>query len=80
MAKYSVCIARKYKDRNGKEQIHFWNVGKAFDFTTQSGKPGVSVKLYSRTLMTDELVLFLDDEEQPKNAVSEPPGDDDIPF
>lgn len=80
MAQYNVYIARKYKSGN-QERTHYWNVGKAFTFTTREGKEGLNIKLYSRTLMTDEFVAFIDEEkdEKPKNA-ADTPEDDDIPF
>jgi hypothetical protein len=87
--KFNVCIARKYKDNSGKERTHFWGVGKAFTFSRQNGGDGINIKLYSRTLMSDEFVLFEDKgEERLVDAVRnrdnkqelDTPGDDDIPF
>ncbi len=88
--RYNVCIARKYTDRSsGAEKTHFWNVGKAFASTTQQGKKVINVSLYSRTLMTDEFVLFEDTGEgrladsirnRPNQQAADTPDDDDIPF
>ncbi len=87
--KYNICIARKYMDRSGAEKTHFWNVGKAYTFQTNSGKNGINIHLYSRTLMVDELVMFEDTgEERVAQALKDRPNqqplddldDDDIPF
>ena len=87
--KYNVVIARKYVDRSGAEKTHYWNVGKAFSFQKPDGGKGLNVKLYSRTLMVDEFVLFEDrGEERLTDAVRNRPNqqphddlaDDDIPF
>lgn len=88
--KYNVCIVRKYTDRaSSAEKTHYWTVGKAFTFEKNDGSQGVSVKLYSRTLMVDEFVLFEDrGEERLAEALKNRPNrqpdddmdDDDIPF
>lgn len=87
--KYNVCLVRKYLDRTGSEKQHFWTVGKAFEFQKPDGTKGVNVKLYSRTLMTDEFVLFEDKGEErmadalknrPNQQAHDTPDDDDIPF
>jgi hypothetical protein len=81
--KYNVCLVRKYKDNNQKERQHFWQVGKAFSFRSSDDREGITIKLFSRTLMTDEFVLFEDTEEnknRPKTAVDGEIDDDAIPF
>jgi hypothetical protein len=76
MAKrYSVTIPRPYKDANGNEKTHFWHVGTAFPLRERDG---LSVKLYSKMLVTDQFVLFADEEDQPASAPEEKP--DDLPF
>ena len=77
--RYSVCIPRKYRDNAGAEKTHFWQVGTGFGFEARSadGAEGVSVKLYSKMLLTDQLVLFKQEPEAPSSA---PPDDDQIPF
>ena len=86
--KFNVCIARKYQDRTGAEKTHYWGVGKAF-LNEKDGKKIISVQLYSRTLMVDELVMFEDKGEErlaqalrdrPNQQPLDTPDDDDIPF
>lgn len=72
---YTVCAPRKYKTSNGETRTHFWPVGKAFPLRE---KDGFSLKLYTRLLPTDELVLFADDQDQV--PPDEPPPKDDVPF
>lgn len=75
-----VCIPRKYRDSNGTEKTHFWQVGTAFGFERQTADGttrGASVKLYSKLLVTDSLVIFWREPEEP---ASSPPPDDDVPF
>lgn len=87
--KFNICIARKYQDRTGAEKTHFWTVGKAFSFQKPDGSTGINLKLYSRTLMVDEYVLFEDRGEErltqalkdrPNQQALDTPDDDDIPF
>ncbi len=86
---YNVCVAREYIDGSGSKKTHFWNVGKAYPFENANGKKGVTVKLWSRTLMVDELVLFEDTgadrvaravQERPNQQDDDTPDDADIPF
>jgi hypothetical protein len=78
--RYDVCAPRKYQTSNGEEKTHFWNIGTAFPLKERDG---FSIKLWTRILPTDELVLFV---HEPKaasttdGAGSEPPPHDDIPF
>jgi hypothetical protein len=75
MAKiYDVTIPRTYKDSNGKEKTHFWNVGTAFPLREREG---FSIKLYSKMLLSDQYVVFLRDEDESTPA---PPPDDGLPF
>jgi hypothetical protein len=77
--RYDVCAPRKYTTSSGEEKTHFWNVGTAFPLKERDG---FSLKLWTRLLPTDELVLFLH-EPKPASAAaapSESPPDDDIPF
>lgn len=76
--RFTVCIPRKYRDSAGNEKTHFWQVGTGFGFESQSsdGASGVSVKLYSKMLLTDQLVLFKQEPEAPSSA----PPPDDMPF
>jgi hypothetical protein len=87
--KFNVCIARKYDDGRGAEKTHFWPVGKAFLNTRPDGSRTINVKLYSRTLMVDEYVLFEDKgqeriaqalRDRPNQQELDTPEDDDIPF
>jgi hypothetical protein len=87
--RYNVCVARKYRDNQGKEKTHFWTVGKAFIFERQDGSKGINVELWSRTLMVDSLVLFEDKgaeriaqavKDRPNQQEDDTPNDDDIPF
>lgn len=77
--RFDVCIPRKYRDANGNEKTHFWPVGTGFGFEARGdeGARGVSVKLYSKLLVTDQLVLF---EREPEAPSSAPPPDDNMPF
>jgi hypothetical protein len=86
--KYNVCVVRKF-DAAGVEKTHYWTVGKAFSFETREGKKGINIKLYSRTLMVDEYVLFEDNGEarlvdalknRPNQQEHDTPDDSDIPF
>ena len=77
---YDVCIPRKYQ-ANGTERTHFWQVGTGFGFENQTANGvarGVSVKLYSKMLVTDQYVLF--EREQEDSASNAPPPDDGTPF
>lgn len=78
--RFTVCIPRKYRDNAGNEKTHFWQVGTGFGFESRSGSDdatrGVSVKLYSKMLLTDSLVLFEQEPEAPSSA----PPDDNLPF
>jgi hypothetical protein len=76
---FDVCVPRKYL-AGGAEKTHFWQVGTGFGFENQTAKGpvrGVSVKLYTKLLVTDQLVLFEREREESSN---EPPPDDNIPF
>ncbi len=76
--RYNVCIPRQYEDGNGNKKTHFWQVGTAFPLREQEG---FSVKLWSKMLLTDQLVLFVHEErERPAGAPAPAPQDDDIPF
>lgn len=83
---YNVCVKREYLNRAGQKRIHWWQVGKAFTSTTQDGKEVVNIKLWSRTLMVDELVGFEHgNADKIAEAVKDRPNqqdhdDDDIPF
>lgn len=77
MKTYDVCAPRKYKTRQGVEKTHFWNVGTAFPLRERDG---FSVKLWTRILPTDELVLFLREPREGEATTEEPPADPDIPF
>lgn len=86
---YNVCVARDYVDGAGNKRVHFWTVGKAYPFEKQDGGKGINVKLWSRTLMTDEFVLFEDKgaermaqaiRDRPNQQEVDTPDDDDIPF
>lgn len=74
--RYDVCAPRKYKAKDGSEKIHWWQVGTAFALNNE--REGISIKLYTRLLPTDELVCFLRDEEE--KTEPEEPRNDDIPF
>ncbi len=78
--RFTVCIPRKYRDGSGAEKTHFWQVGTGFGFEPRSadGARGVSVKLYAKLLVTDQLVLFEQEPEAP--GAAPPPEDDQIPF
>ncbi len=79
--RFDVCVPRKYRDNSGAERTHFWAVGTGFGFERQTAEGttrGVSVKLYSKLLVTDQLVLFEREPEQPSSSA--PPPEDDIPF
>lgn len=89
LSKFNVCIVRKYHDRSGLERNHYWTVGKAYEFARQDGSTGITVKLYSRTLMVEEFVLFKDRGEdkvaealknRPNQQEHDTPDDTDIPF
>lgn len=76
---YNVCAPRAYKTRSGEARTHFWVVGTAFPLRERDG---LSVKLYTRVLPTDELVLLV---REPRAAgtgdsTTEPDPSDDIPF
>jgi hypothetical protein len=74
---YDVTIPRTYKDANGKEKTHFWNVGTAFPLRERDG---FSIKLNARMLVTDEYVVFV---REPRDGASDdqPPDEhDQIPF
>lgn len=72
--RYDVTIPRTYRDSSGKEQTHFWLVGSAFPL---KNRDGLSIKLYSRMLLSDQYVVFAREEEE--DAAAAPP-DDQIPF
>ncbi len=75
--RYNVCAVRKYRDRDNKEKTHFWRIGTAFPMREQDG---LSLKLYTRILPSDELVLFVQDEQPSSDDASDPSPDDDIPY
>lgn len=75
--KYSVCIPRPYTTRGGEQKTHFWHVGTGFSLRERSG---VTVKLFSKMLLTDQFVLFEDEPEDTPAGSAAPPPDDDIPF
>lgn len=78
--RFDVCVPRKYRDGSGNERTHFWQVGSGFGFETRSAEgttKGVSVKLYTKLLVSDQLVLFFREPEAPSSS---PPPDDDVPF
>lgn len=78
--RFDVCIPRKYRDAAGNEKTHFWQVGTGFGFEARGddGAEGVSVRLYSKMLVTDQLVLFKREPETASSAA--PPPDDNLPF
>lgn len=79
--RYDVCLPRKYRDSAGNERTHFWSVGTGFGFERQSADGvtrGVSVKLHSKMLVTDQYVLFEREPDEPTSK--EPPPDDSVPF
>lgn len=76
MKRYNVCAPRKYRDRDGKEKTHFWRIGTAFPMRERDG---ISIKLYTRVLPVDELVLFVE-ESSASEGDDAPPPDDDIPY
>lgn len=75
--RYTVHVPRKYLDSERREKTHFWLVGTAFRLRE---KDGFSVKLYSRMIATDQLVLFADEEEEQPSAAPPPADDDNLPF
>lgn len=79
--RYNVCCPRPY-EQNGEEKTYFWKVGVAFPMRERDG---FSVKLYTRVLPSEELVLFpVEENEERRAAPGEPKkpaaGEDDIPF
>jgi hypothetical protein len=72
--RYDVTIPRAYKDSNGTERTHFWLVGSAFPLREHEG---LSVKLYSRMLLSDQFVIFRRDEDESEKP---PAPKDDLPF
>ena len=77
--RYDVTVPRKYRDAAGNERTHFWLVGTGFGFEARGdeGAEGVSVKLYSKMIVTDQFVLF---KREPESQQNEPPPDDGMPF
>jgi len=78
---FDVCIPRKYRDASNNERTHFWQVGTGFGFENQTANGvsrGVSLKLYSKMLVTDQYVLF--EREQEESSSNPPPPDDGVPF
>lgn len=71
---YDVTIPRRYRAADGTEKTHFWGVGTAFPLRERDG---ITIKLYSKMLLTDQFVLFAREEEEKSSA---PPPEDDIPF
>lgn len=79
--RYNVCSPRTYQ-QNGEERTHFWIIGTAFPLKE---KDGFSVKLWTRILPSDELVLLVNEpREQRAGAAKDPEGAepplDDLPF
>ena len=74
--RYNVTVPRTYKDGHGNQKTHFWHVGTAFPLKERDG---LSIKLYSKMIVTDQFVLFAEEPEE--NGSSEPlPDDDNLPF
>ena len=73
--RFNVTVPRAYRTKGGEEKTHFWTVGTAFPLKNTEG---ISIKLYTKLLVTDQLVLFPVDEAESGSAA--PPPDDDIPF
>jgi hypothetical protein len=73
--RYSVTIPRPYTDSQGHQKTHFWHVGTAFPLKERDG---FSVKLYSKMLVTDQFVIFADEDETPAAPKEQAP--DDLPF
>jgi hypothetical protein len=74
--RFNVTIPRQYRDANNAEKTHFWTVGTAWPL---KNREGISIKLYSKLLVTDQLVLFPAEEEETASTTP-PPQADDIPF
>jgi hypothetical protein len=76
---YNVCVPRQYKDGHGNDKTHFWQVGTAFPLRDQDG---FSIKLWTKLLVTDQLVLFVrEPREKPVgNSASANVDEDGIPF
>ena len=74
---YNVCCPRQYKSKSGETKTHFWVIGTAFPLRERDG---VSVKLYTRVLPSDELVLLVREPREPAEGEAPPDADDDIPF
>lgn len=77
--KYNVTVARTYTNNAGDEKTHWWAVGKAF----LGDKGQITLKLWSRTLMVDKLVLWPEENQgapKPASTRSAENDDDDIPF
>ena len=72
--RFNVTVPRPYRDKSGAEKTHFWQVGTAFPLRNTEG---ISIKLFTKLLVTDQLVLFPVEEDAADNA---PPPVDDIPF
>lgn len=72
--RYDVTIPRTYTDAAGNPKTHFWQVGTAFPLREHSG---FSIKLWSKLLVTDQLVIF---EREPEETQTPPPPEDNIPF
>lgn len=72
--RYDVTIPRTYTDAAGNQKTHFWQVGTAFPLRERSG---FSIKLWSKLLVTDQLVVF---EREPEDPEALPPPEDNIPF
>ena len=79
MKLYNVCCPRQYKAKNGETKTHFWIVGTGFPLKERDG---VSIKLYTRVLPSDELVLLVKEPREGAGAgdAEDPQADDDIPF
>jgi len=73
--RFNVTVPRQYRDSTGAEKTHFWTVGTAWPL---KNREGISVKLFTKLLVTDQLVLFPADEKEDANTP--PPPVDDIPF
>lgn len=77
--RYNVCSPRTYT-QNGEEKTHFWSIGTAFPL---KDKDGFSIRLYTRVLPSDELVMFVHEPREARSggtASHDEPPPDDIPF
>jgi hypothetical protein len=76
--RYNVTVPRQYEDGNGNKKTHFWQVGTAFPLRDQDG---ISIKLWTKLLVTDQLVLFVHEpRERAAGESAAPEQSDDIPF